>query len=132
MYKSIFCFWINIFLISECFYYKMKTILFLHFWFSLGISSLTLKTKNVIFEDGDSIILNCTYYKSDTEEIANRYIQWQKLIGDVFKKNSTVFASWWLSALHSLWNAAFLQQQNRAYRTKHLAFCCNDYKGPYL
>lgn len=86
MYKSIFCFWINIFLISECFYYKMKTILFLHFWFSLGISSLTLKTKNVIFEDGDSIILNCTYYKSDTEEIANRYIQWQKLIGDVFKK----------------------------------------------
>lgn len=66
----------------------MKTILFLaltDFWFSLGISSLTLKTKDVIFEDGDSIILNCTYYKSYTEEIANRYIQWQKLIGNVFK-----------------------------------------------
>lgn len=60
--------------------------IFLHFWFSLGISSLTLKTKNVIFEDGDSIILNCTYYKSDTEDISNRHIQWQKLIGDVFKK----------------------------------------------
>ncbi|XP_065933874.1 carcinoembryonic antigen-related cell adhesion molecule 6-like [Magallana gigas] len=56
------------------------------FVFITSISSLTLMTKNVIFEDGDSIILNCTYYKSDTEDISNRYIQWQKLIGDVFKK----------------------------------------------
>nr|XP_034316383.1 cell adhesion molecule 3-like isoform X2 [Crassostrea gigas] len=53
--------------------------------FITSISSLTLKTKDVIFEDGDSIILNCTYYKSYTEDIANRYIQWQKLIGNVFK-----------------------------------------------
>lgn len=66
----------------------MKTILYLaltYFWFSLGISSLTLKTKDVIFEDGDSIILNCTYFKINTEYIAYRTIKWQKLIGDVFK-----------------------------------------------
>uniref|UniRef100_K1PLS6 Ig-like domain-containing protein n=1 Tax=Magallana gigas TaxID=29159 RepID=K1PLS6_MAGGI len=50
-----------------------------------GISSLTLKTKDVIFEDGDSIILNCTYFKINTEYIAYRTIKWQKLIGDVFK-----------------------------------------------
>lgn len=54
-------------------------------WFSLGISSLTLKTKDVIFEDGDSIILNCTYYKNNTEYISNRDIRWQKRIGNVFK-----------------------------------------------
>lgn len=66
----------------------MKTILYLaltYFWFSLGISSLTLKTKDIIFEDGDSIILNCTYFKINTEYIAYRTIKWQKLIGDVFR-----------------------------------------------
>lgn len=38
-----------------------------------------------MFEDGNSIILNCTYYKSNTEDIGNRNIRWQKRIGNVFR-----------------------------------------------
>lgn len=53
--------------------------------FSLGVSSLILKTEDVIFEEGDTIILTCTYDKDRYEVILNREIRWQKQIGDYFK-----------------------------------------------
>uniref|UniRef100_A0A8W8MR52 Ig-like domain-containing protein n=1 Tax=Magallana gigas TaxID=29159 RepID=A0A8W8MR52_MAGGI len=42
-------------------------------------------TEDVIFEEGDTIILNCTYDKDRYEVILNREIRWQKQIGDYFK-----------------------------------------------
>lgn len=53
--------------------------------FSLGISSLILKTEDVIFEGGDTVILNCTYDKDIQEEISNRAIRWQKQIHGYFE-----------------------------------------------
>lgn len=52
---------------------------------SLGIYSLTLKTEDVIFEEGDTIILNCTYDKDRQEEISHIGIRWQKQIDDYFQ-----------------------------------------------
>lgn len=49
------------------------------------MSSLTLKTEDVIFEEGDIIILNCTYHKNSIEDIFSRDIRWQKLIGNSIK-----------------------------------------------
>lgn len=69
------------FLYRKCFYDTVSTL----FWFLSGISSLTLKTEDVIFEEGDIIILNCTYHKNSIEDIFSRSIRWQKLIGNSFK-----------------------------------------------
>lgn len=53
--------------------------------FSLGVSSLNLKTEDVIFEEGDTIILNCTYVKDGHEVILDRNIRWQTQIRGSFK-----------------------------------------------
>nr|XP_034316384.1 uncharacterized protein LOC117685911 [Crassostrea gigas]XP_034316385.1 uncharacterized protein LOC117685911 [Crassostrea gigas] len=55
------------------------------FLFISSISSLTLKTEDVVFEEGDNIILNCTYYKDIQEHILSGGIRWQKQIDDYFK-----------------------------------------------
>lgn len=54
-------------------------------------SSLTLETKDevVIYNEDDSIILNCTYHKNDSEEISDRNIQWKKQIGTSLKGVAT-------------------------------------------
>lgn len=53
--------------------------------------SLTLETKDevVIYNEDNSIILNCTYHKNDTEEISNRSIKWKKQIGTSLKVVAT-------------------------------------------
>lgn len=57
----------------------MKIILYfvlIYFWFLLGILLFILKIKDVIFEDGDSIIFNCIYFKINIEYIVYRIIKW--------------------------------------------------------
>lgn len=44
-----------------------------------------MKTEDVIFEEGDIIILNCTYHKNDIEYVSSRNIIWQKQTDDYFK-----------------------------------------------
>lgn len=53
--------------------------------------SLTLETKDevVIYNEDNSIILNCTYHKNDTEDISNRSIKWKKQIGTSLKVVAT-------------------------------------------
>lgn len=54
-------------------------------WLTLGVYPLTLTTGDVIFQQSDSIILNCTYHADSTEYISDRDIRWQKQIGYEFK-----------------------------------------------
>lgn len=44
-----------------------------------------MKTEDVVFEEGDTIILNCTYDKDIQEEIPTRGIRWQKQIDEYFE-----------------------------------------------
>lgn len=48
---------------------------------------MTLQTKDVVtvLQEDDSVILNCTYHKESTEDIANNNIRWQKQIENAFK-----------------------------------------------
>lgn len=57
----------------------------------LDASSLTIETKDevVIYDEDNSITLNCTYYKNNTEEISNRNIKWKKHNGTVFNDVAT-------------------------------------------
>lgn len=57
----------------------------------IDASSLTLETKDevVIYNEDDSIILNCTYHTNDTEEISDRNIKWKKQIGTSLKDVAT-------------------------------------------
>ena len=51
------------------------------------VSPLTLKTQDIglhLHEETD-LVLNCTYQKESNEEIENKYIRWQKWIGNTFK-----------------------------------------------
>lgn len=51
----------------------------------LGASSLTLETDDVIEQEDDSIMLNCTYRNDSMEYISNYDIIWQKQIEDKFE-----------------------------------------------
>lgn len=44
-----------------------------------------MKTEDVIFKEGDIIILNCTYHKNDIEYVSSRNIRWQKQTDNYFK-----------------------------------------------
>lgn len=44
-----------------------------------------MKTEDVIYEEGDIIILNCTYHKNDNEYVSSSSIRWQKQTDDSFK-----------------------------------------------
>lgn len=46
---------------------------------------MTLETDDVIVQENDSIMLNCTYRNDSMEYISNSDITWQKQIGDKFK-----------------------------------------------
>lgn len=47
---------------------------------------MTIKTDDiVIFQEDNSINLNCTYQEGSNEHISERDIKWQKLIGDKFE-----------------------------------------------
>lgn len=61
--------------------------------FSLGVSPLTLKTEDVLFQKTDIIVLNCTWDMESMENILLRGIRWQKQIDDQFK-DIAVFSSW--------------------------------------
>lgn len=54
-------------------------------WLTLGVYPLSLTTGDVIFQQSDSIILNCTFHTDSTEDISERDIRWQKQIGYEFK-----------------------------------------------
>lgn len=54
-------------------------------WLTLGVYPLTLTTGDVIFQQSDSIIFNCTYHTDSTDCISDRDIRWQKQIGYEFK-----------------------------------------------
>lgn len=54
-------------------------------WLTLGVYPLTLTTGDVIFQQSDSVILNCTYHTDSTDYISDRDIRWQKQIGYEFK-----------------------------------------------
>lgn len=69
-------------------------LVFTNFSGLLGVYLLNLKTEDVIFQDSDSIILNCTYYKDSIEYIIDRNIRWQKLIGDEFKDIAAFSPPW--------------------------------------
>lgn len=69
-------------------------LVFTNFSGLLGVYLLNLKTEDVIFQDSDSIILNCTYYKDIIEYIMDRNIRWQKLIGDEFKDIAAFSPPW--------------------------------------
>lgn len=45
---------------------------------------MTLETDDVIVQENDSIMLNCTYRNDSRESISNSDIRWQKQIGDTF------------------------------------------------
>lgn len=45
---------------------------------------MTLETDDVIVQENDSIMLNCTYRNDSRESISNSDIRWQKQIGDIF------------------------------------------------
>lgn len=62
--------------------------------FSLGVSPLTLKTEDVLFQKTDIIVLNCTWDMESMEDIPRHGIRWQKQIGDQFK-NIAVFSFSW-------------------------------------
>lgn len=62
--------------------------------FSLGVSPLTLKTEDVLFQKTDIIVLNCTWHKDSMENIAPHGIRWQKQIGDQFKDIAVFSFSW--------------------------------------
>lgn len=63
--------------------------------FSLGVSPLTLKTEDVLFQKTDIIVLNCSWDMESMEDIhiRSRGIRWQKQIDDQFK-DIAVFSSW--------------------------------------
>lgn len=44
-----------------------------------------MKTEDVIFQESDSIVLNCTYQKESWEILRDRDIIWQKKIDDAFE-----------------------------------------------
>lgn len=46
---------------------------------------MTLETDDVIVQEDDSIMLNCTYRNDSMESISNTEIRWQKQIGDKFE-----------------------------------------------
>lgn len=46
---------------------------------------MTLETDDVIVQENDSIMLNCTYRNDSMEYISNSDIRWQKQIGDEFE-----------------------------------------------
>lgn len=48
---------------------------------------MTVHTEDVVanLQKNNSIILNCTFHKDSNEEISNRNIRWQKLIGVKFE-----------------------------------------------
>lgn len=54
-------------------------------WFTLGVYPLTLKTGDIVFQESDNIILNCTYHTDSRELISYGGIRWQKQIGYEFK-----------------------------------------------
>lgn len=54
-------------------------------WLTLGVYPLTLTTGDVIFQQNDSIILNCTCHADSKEDISDMDIRWQKQIGYEFK-----------------------------------------------
>lgn len=88
LYKSIFFKEINIFPKSKMllrYNDNLFLIVWTISWFSLGIYSFILKTEDVIFEVGDTIILNCTYDNDIQEKISDRDIRWQKQISDYFE-----------------------------------------------
>lgn len=103
--------------------------------FEQNVSSLlTIHTENVsaILQDAKRIILNCTYENDSKEIIWDGNIRWKKQIKGVFEDLAFFFSAWRSNTFYQRIHAASLQQQNRTHCSKHLAFSCDDYKGPCL
>lgn len=98
----------------------------------LGVYLLTLKTKDVIFPESNSIILNCTYYKDNIEHIIDTHIRWQKLVGGEFKDIAVFSPPGGLEPFITKDMQQYIQQSDISHSTKHLALRCDDNKGTSL